>query len=60
MSWATPYLARLAALAFQVDPEISPSRIFSMWQDTAVKAEACAMVNPTGFITRVKASKARK
>ena len=28
MSWATPYLAGLAALAFQVDPQIKPSQIF--------------------------------
>ncbi len=57
MSWATPYLAGLAALAFQGDPEISPSRIFSLWQDTAVKTEACRLINPPGFITQVLASR---
>ena len=60
MSWATPYLAGLAALAWQVDAEISPHRVFSLWQQTAVKTEAGSVVNPTGFIARVKASKARQ
>ena len=57
MSWATPYLAGLAALACQVDARISPSRIFSLWQQTAVKTETGSVVNPTDFMARVKASR---
>lgn len=60
MSWATPYLAGLAALAFQVDAEISPDRIMALWRQTAVKTEAACMVNPTGFIAQVKAGKASR
>jgi len=59
MSWATPYLAGLAALAWQVDPQIAPNRIFELWRQTAAKTEAGTVVNPPGFMGRVKASKAR-
>jgi hypothetical protein len=57
MSWATPYLAGLAALACQVDPRITPDKIFELWQDTAVRTQVGVVVNPQGFITRVQASR---
>jgi len=54
MSWATPYLAGLAALAFQVDPQITPGKIFEWLPQTAVSTEAGLIVNPRTFIACVK------
>lgn len=54
MSWAAPYLAGLAALAFQVDPTIEPETIVDLWLQTAVKTEAGAIINPCGFLQAVK------
>jgi serine protease AprX len=57
MSWAAPYLAGLAALAYQVDPEIEPDEIVKLWIETAVKANAGPVVNPAGFIEAVQKGK---
>jgi hypothetical protein len=54
MSWATPYLAGLAALAFQVDPQITPSKIFEWLQQTTVPTDAGPIVNPRAFIACVQ------
>ncbi len=54
MSWATPYLAGLAALAFQVDPQITPSEIFEWLQQTTVPTNAGPIVNPRAFIACVQ------
>jgi len=54
MSWSTPYLAGLAALAFQVDPEITPDKIFEWLPKTAVPAKAGSIVNPRAFIACVQ------
>ena len=54
MSWAAPYLAGLAALAYQVDPKIEPKRIVELWVETAVQTEAGPVVNPAGFIEAVR------
>ena len=54
MSWATPYLAGLAALAFQVDPTITPSKIFEWLPQTTVPTDAGPIVNPEAFIACVK------
>jgi hypothetical protein len=54
MSWGAPYLAGLAALAFQVDPDIKPETIVDLWLQTAVKTDAGPVVNPTVFIEAVK------
>jgi subtilisin family serine protease len=59
MSWAAPYLAGLAALAFQVNPEIEPDRIVELWLETAVKTDAGPIVNPVGFIEAVQKDKAK-
>jgi len=59
MSWAAPYLAGLAALAFQVNPEIKPDEIVKLWVETAVKTNAGPVVNPTGFIDAVQKNKRR-
>jgi serine protease AprX len=54
MSWASPYVAGLAALAFQVDPKLDPSKIWDYLVRTAVKTEAGPVINPAGFIDYVK------
>jgi hypothetical protein len=53
-SWGAPYLAGLAALAFQVHPEISPDEIAELWQETATRTQLGPVVNPRGFIEAVK------
>lgn len=55
MSWAVPYLAGLAALAFQIDPEIPPAQIVELWTSTATKTSAGPIVNPSKFIAAVQA-----
>jgi hypothetical protein len=54
MSWAVPYLAGLAALAFQVDPEIQPAQIVELWTATATKTSVGPVVNPVKFIEAVR------
>jgi serine protease AprX len=58
MSWAAPYLGGLAAMAFQVNPEIAPAKIIELWKQTATKTDAGPIVNPVGFIEAAKKSKA--
>ncbi len=53
-SWAAPYLAGLAALAFQVNPQITPQEIKEMLIKTATSTKAGAVVNPIDFINRIK------
>ncbi len=54
MSWAAPYLAGLAALAYQVNPEIEPDQIIRLWRQTATKTQAGLIINPAGFIEEIK------
>ena len=54
MSWGAPYIAGLAALAFQVNPNITPVRIRELLVETVIKTDAGPVVNPVGFITRVR------
>jgi subtilisin family serine protease len=54
MSWAAPYLAGLAALAYQVNPRIEPKQIVELWLKTAVHTDAGPVVNPVGFIEAVQ------
>lgn len=54
MSWAAPYLAGLAAMAFQRDPAIDPDTIPKLLLDTATKTQAGNIVNPRGFIEAVE------
>ena len=49
-SWAAPYLAGLAALAFQVDPNLEPDSFVRRWPETAIATEAGPVVDPRGFI----------
>jgi len=57
MSWAAPYLAGLAALAFQVNPEIKPKRLRELFLETAVPTDVGPVVSPRAFIARVKKEK---
>lgn len=54
MSWAAPYLAGLAALAYQVNPTIKPNTIVDLWIETAIHTNAGPIVNPIGFIEAVQ------
>lgn len=55
MSWAAPYLAGLAALAYQVKPEIDPKTIVDLWLKTATRSDSGLMiVDPVGFIEAVR------
>lgn len=55
MSWAAPYLAGLAALAYHVHPEIDPKTIVELWLKTAAQNDTVPMIiNPVGFIEAVK------
>ncbi len=59
-SWAVPYLAGLAALAFQVDPDIEPAQIVELWTATATKTGVGPIVNPGKFIEAVRSRQAAK
>ena len=54
MSLAAPYLAGLAALAFQLDPTVEPDTIVSLWLETATPTDDVPIINPTGFIGAVR------
>jgi len=53
-SWAAPYIAGLAALAFQVDPNVQPHTIVEQLVKTATHTKAGPVVNPSGFIEAIK------
>ena len=53
-SWAAPYLAGLAALAFQVNPGIKPAQIKELFVKTATKTKAGSIINPKAFIESIK------
>jgi hypothetical protein len=60
MSWTVPYLAGLATMAFQVDPELKPQAIPDLWSKTASKTSAGLVVNPPAFIQAVRKAKATR
>ncbi len=55
MSWGAPYIAGLAALAYQVDPDIQPKEIIQCLITTVVNTEAGPIVNPVDLIEKVRA-----
>ena len=57
MSWGAPFIAGLSALAYQVNPEISPALIIQIMVETATKTNGGPIVNPKAFIERVKAQR---
>ena len=56
-SWAPPYIAGLAALAFQVNPDLQPQTIVEQLVKTATHTKAGPVVNPPGFIEAVQNNK---
>jgi len=57
MSWAAPYMAGLAALAYQVKPGIDPKTIVDLWLKTATQTDVGPIINPVDFIEAVRKSK---
>jgi hypothetical protein len=55
MSWGAPYIAGLAALAYQVNKDIQPKEIIQLLIETVVKTDAGPIANPGGFIDKVRA-----
>ncbi|UCC23412.1 MAG: S8 family serine peptidase [Planctomycetota bacterium] len=53
-SWAAPYIAGLAALAFQVNPDVQPETIVEQLVKTATHTRIGPVVNPSGFIEAIK------
>jgi serine protease AprX len=58
-SWTVPYLAGLAAMAFQIHPQISPERIVALFQETATQTKQGRVINPRGFVEAIKGIKAQ-
>ncbi len=54
LSWGAPYLAGLAALAFQVRPDLSPDDIEKIIKDTATPMPFGKVVNPGKVISEAK------
>lgn len=54
MSWAAPYIAGLAALAFQVNPDVQPDTIVEQLVKTATHTKVGPVVNPRGFIGSIR------
>ena len=59
MSWAAPYIAGLAALAFQVNPDMHPQTIVEQLVKTATHTKTGPIVNPREFIKSIKSIKGR-
>lgn len=55
LSWGTPFVAGLAALAYQVHPDVLPQQIRDGLAQTAVQTEAGPVVDPAAFIAWVRA-----
>ncbi len=56
MSWGAPYIAGLAALAFQVHPEATPGMIWQTLVSTAASTAAGPIVDPEAFIESIEAA----
>jgi len=54
LSWTVPYLAGVAALAWQVDPSITPQAMVDLLKRTAVKTTVGSVVNPLAVIDEAK------
>jgi hypothetical protein len=54
MSWSVPYLAGLAALAFQVDPHVDPDVIVRLLLKTSTETDVGFIVSPQDFIKAVR------
>ena len=54
MSWAAPYIAGLAALAFQVNPDLQPQAVVEQLVKTATRTKAGPVVDPRRFIESIR------
>ncbi|MEW6251171.1 MAG: S8/S53 family peptidase [Planctomycetota bacterium] len=54
LSWCTPYVAGVAALGFQVDPELAPQRVLALLKETATKTDGGLIIDPPGFVAAVR------
>jgi hypothetical protein len=54
LSWTVPYVAGVAALAWQVEPSIKPSEMVELLKRTAVKTVSGTVINPAAVIEAVK------
>jgi len=54
ISWATPYLAGVAALAYQVHPDIKPADILGLCAETATQTDVGLIINPAGLVEAVQ------
>lgn len=53
-SWSTPYLTGVAALGYQLNPELRPERVKELLIKSATLSKAGAVINPKGFIELVR------
>ncbi|MEW6752799.1 MAG: S8/S53 family peptidase, partial [Candidatus Latescibacterota bacterium] len=49
-SWGAPYLAGLAALAFQVHPDLGPEQAWKLMTETARNTDAGAVPDPSSMV----------
>jgi hypothetical protein len=54
LSWAAPYIAGVAALGYQVNPDIKPAEIIRLLKETAARTGAGPVINPVAFIVKVQ------
>lgn len=54
MSWATPYVAGVAALGYQVHPGISPGEVARLLKETATETDTGLIVNPPAFVNAAR------
>ena len=54
MSWATPYVAGVAALAFQAKTDLKPDEVLEWLHSTATKTDAGLVVNPAALIREAR------
>jgi len=53
LSWTVPYLAGVAALGWQVDPNIKPREMVELWQRTAAKTAVGPVIDPGALIEAI-------
>jgi hypothetical protein len=54
MSWTVPYLAGVAALALQIDPDLKPGNIVQLWRETGRQTPVGLVIDPAAFVAAVK------
>lgn len=54
LSWTVPYLAGLAAMGYQVNPDLQPQQAVDLLLQTATATDIGPVVNPRGFIDAVR------